>query len=219
MKKVLIAVIICVCAFARPTAADNSAAAGKVTAPAADGQAAAVRKKVFMQVGAIEKIEGDKFLMRKVETRYEFYFNEDTKVFIRTEGSIDRINEKNYLVIKGPKNSKVVLANSIYVYDSRDEYDAVIDKKEQDQDAPQKVFSAMLEGTVRKKGPLIIILENGKDYTVSYDEDTYWVITKKSDKNEIKPGERIKLFFDRFYSIRHKNYPIKVIIDRVKAGF
>jgi hypothetical protein len=202
--------------MAEPVAATSVSAVSGQEDPAAPASA---KKKIFMQVGAVEKVEGDKYVMRKTETRFEFFLDENVKIFLRAESSFEGVNEKNYIVIKGPKNKKVVLANSVYVYNSREEYEDSADKKEESTDSVKKVFSTVLEGTVTQKSPLIIRLADGTDYTVSYDEDTYWIITAKTDKNELKAGERIKLYFDKLYSIRYKNYPVKIIVDRVKAGF
>lgn len=196
--------------------------AAETATPVTAAQDAAVntaKKKVFMQVGAVEKTENDKYTMRKTETRYEFYIDDNTKIFLREETTASALREKNYVVIKGPKNKKVVLANSIYIYNNREDYESFSEKKEETPEAVQKVFSTLLEGRVKQLNPLIITLADGTEYTVSYDEDTYWILTSNSGKDEIKAGERIKLFFDKLYSIRYKNFPIKIVIDRVKAGF
>lgn len=177
------------------------------------------KRKIVLFVGAVEKIENDKYTMRKVESRYEFYIEDSTLLLLREEGSAERLNEKNYVVIKGPKNKNTVLANAVYVYESIDEYGLAADKKDEDPDAPKKVFSSMLEGVVIKKDPVMIRTEDGREYTVSHDDETYWMLIKRSNKGEIKPGERIKIYFDKFYSIRVRNVPIKVVIDRIKAGF
>lgn len=177
------------------------------------------KKKIFMIVGAMEKVENDKYTMRKTETRYEFFLDENTPLFMREEVSSGSINENNYLVIKGPKNRNTVLANAVYVYENKAGYEAAADKKEETPDAPQKVFSALLEGVVVRTDPMVIRLADGREYKVSFDSDTYWMLVKRTNKDELKPGERIKIYFDKLYSIRLKNVPIKVIIDRVKAGF
>jgi hypothetical protein len=223
MRRILLAagavllIAACVCA------ADETAAPDKLTATAAGQEsaapAAAAKKKAFVKVGAIEKIEGSKYLMRQTETRYEFFFDENTKAYLRSEGSSSDVHEKNYLVIKGPKNKKIVLANSVYIYASKAEYDESAEKKTEASEGMKMVFSAMLEGSVRQTDPLTIMLADGREYTVSYDDDTYWILTKKTDKNELKAGDRVKIYFDKLYSIRYTNYPSKVIVDRVKAGF
>jgi hypothetical protein len=218
MKKAIAGVIIIMALAAAAMAEDQAQTAPVAVTPTQDA-AAPAKKRVFMKVGAVEKVENDKFTMRQTETRYEFFLDEKTKIFLRSESAPGTLQEKNYLVIKGPKNKKVVLANSVYIYDSRDEYEGFADKKEENPDDVKRVFSAVLEGTMKQKDPLIIRLADGTEYTVSYDEDTYWILTKKADKEELKPGERIKLFFDKLYTIRYKNYPVKIVVDRVKAGF
>jgi len=60
---------------------------------------------------------------------------------------------------------------------------------------------------------------NPEKYFVSSDENTYWVFNKRSEKNEIKIGGRLKLYFDERISIRYKSYPVKIIIDRAKVGY
>ena len=219
MKKVIIAAIISVFLAAASAAAEGQPEGSAKTEALQEGSAvtAPAKKKVFMQVGAIEKVEADKYTMRKTETRFEFYTDDNTRIFLRSECGPESVAEKYYLVIKGPKNKKTILANSVYVFGSRDEYEAFQDKKE---DNPDKAFSSMIEGTVKQKDPLIITPSEGTgEYAVSFDDETYWILTKKSDKSELKPGERVKLFFDKLYSIRYKNYPIKIVVDRVKAGF
>jgi hypothetical protein len=218
MKKEVLAAILII-SFSTAAIALNETVPQPGQGQADAAASAVLKKKTFMQVGAVEKAEGDKYVMRKTETRYEFYLDEKTKIFLRTESSADALMDKNYLVIKGPKNRKVVLANSVYIYDSKEAYENSSDKKEDNPEAWKKVFSAVLEGTIKQKNPLIIRLSDGSEYAVSYDEDTYWILTKPADKSEIKAGERIRLFFDKLYSIRYKNYPVKVIVDRVKSGF
>lgn len=207
-------------------AAQNEPAQASSKTPGADdmGQesvlpAAAGKKKIYIQVGAIEKSDNSKYLMRKIDTRYEFYLNDSARIFLRSEAAIQDIQDKAYIIVKGPKNKKVVLANAIYMYANRSDYDDSIDKKDDNEDAAQKVFSFPLQGFVKQKDPLVMTLSDGRDYTVSYDDDTYLVMTKKCDKSELKPGERVKLYFDKLYSIRYDNYPIKIVIDRVKSGY
>jgi hypothetical protein len=207
-------------------AAQNEPAQASSKTPGADdmGQesalpAAAGKKKIYIQVGAIEKSDNSKYLMRKIDTRYEFYLNDSARIFLRSEAAIQDIQDKAYIIVKGPKNKKVVLANAIYMYANRSDYDDSIDKKDDNEDAAQKVFSVPLQGFVKQKDPLVMTLSDGRDYTVSYDDDTYLVMTKKCDKSELKPGERVKLYFDKLYSIRYDNYPVKIVIDRVKSGY
>ncbi len=176
------------------------------------------RKKVFIQVGAIEKVESDKYTMRKLESRIEFYITEGTPIFLRTESSTEQAIENSYLVIKGPKNKKAALANTVYIYKDKQEYLEYEGQKEKD--GEEKVFSAGLEGKVKRTDPYLVIeTASGEQFIICYDQDTYWVLTSKTNASELKPGERIKLFFDKLYSIRYKNYPIKIIIDRIKANY
>jgi hypothetical protein len=216
MKKIILTAVLalttCAAFAAEPAATMVSPAPGEGAAPAP-------KKKTFMQVGAVEKVENDKYVMRKTETRYEFYIDENAGIYLRSEASFDSLQEKCYVVIKGPKNKKTVLANAVYIYRNKAEYEGLNDKKEDLAEGQSKVFSTLLEGTLKQKDPFIITLADGREYAVSYDEDAYWIKTEKSDKSEIKAGERIKLYFDKLYSIRYKNYPYRIIIDRVKAGF
>jgi len=218
MKKIL-ATIIILLFFAAAVAAENDEQASPSGVTATQDANMPSKKKVFMKVGAIEKVESDKYIMRQTETRYEFYLDDKTRIFLRAESSPDILTEKNYLVIKGPKNRKTVLANAVYIYTSKEEYGGFADKKDEDKDDVKRVFSTVLEGTIKQKDPLIIRTAEGAEYAISYDEDTYWILTKKAEKEELKPGERIKLFFDKLYTIRYKMYPSKIVVDRVKAGF
>ncbi len=192
--------------------------------------------KVFMQVGALEKKEGDKFLLRRVSSHVEFFMTQDTPVYIREQGEKSQLETGCYLVIKGPRNSNAVIANAIYIYKNREEYEAFNELTLRDAAETGRVFNTELRGvladsteifekTDEEIRPLLLVSEeknkdgSEKKYLVSNDPDTYWVINRRTSQSELAIGDRLKLFFDRAISIRVKNYPVKVIIDKVKAGF
>lgn len=192
--------------------------------------------KVFMQVGALEKKEGDRFLLRRVSNHLEFYMEQNTPVYIREQGNKSQLTAGAYLVIKGPRNSNTAIANAIYIYKNKEEYEAFNELSLREAAETGRVFNTELRGVFAgsaevfeniRKGISPILLESeerNKDgsvkfYLVSEDEETYWVINRRTSQSEMEIGNRLKLFFDRSVSIRIKNYPVKVIIDKVKAGF
>ena len=191
---------------------------------------ASVKEKI-VQTGALEKVEGDKYTFRKVQTRIEFYLPEELKIYLKNDGGAVNLTEKAYLDIRGPKNKKAVLANTIYIYENRKMYDEMTDK---DSLPSKKSFQAPLTGIVAQKGPLmdkdekgntiqkyffIIKDDEGAEYQVCFDEDTLWINNTSALKTDILAGDRMKLFFDKRLSIRYKNYPVKIIIDKSKNVF
>lgn len=222
MNRITVFVLCALFAAAVCAAAQNEPVKSSAKTAAEDEggqQPAAEESKAYIKVGAIEKIGGSKYIMRKIDARYEFFLNGSAKLFLREEGTSDDMREKEYIVVKGPSNKKVILAKAIYIFTDRSDYDGFTDKNDVNTDASQAAASGTLQGSVRQKDPLIMMLSDGKEYTVSYDDDTYIVMTKQCDRSELKPGDRVKLYFDKLYSIRYDNYPVKVIIDRVKSGY
>ncbi|MFP4466405.1 MAG: hypothetical protein ACLFP1_05080 [Candidatus Goldiibacteriota bacterium] len=254
-------------------------------------------KRLFMQVGALEQKDGEKFLLRRRTGHVEFFTNENTKIFIKKEGSRDHLKEGKFLVVRGPRNKSVALANAVYIYDDRQAYldtqDAgreravessgtrrfnpyvegwvikreseneeqdnlrekkfdIVDEsseeyeiveseeelsgeKKDDEQEEKEIDSEYVEeretGEEEKREeneedneeyddrPFYIKLADGTVYMVSHDDNTYWIVTEESDKNEIKIGDRLKLYFDTRISIRYKSYPVRIIIERAKAGY
>ncbi|MCE5300849.1 MAG: hypothetical protein LLG37_08280 [Spirochaetia bacterium] len=196
---------------------DTGAAEKNVTEAAGeDADENAKLPQNIISVGVLEKIDGDKYILRKVQTSIEFRLNNDTKFFMKTEGRPAELSEQKIVSVRGPRNKKTILANSIYVFDSREQYEQMTGTEEF-QGSEKKQFSAPLVGTIKRADPMVITLEDGREIQVSWDEDTYWVVNKTVTKNELSPGDRIKLYFDRRISIRHKNYPVRIIIDKSKT--
>jgi hypothetical protein len=191
----------------------------------------AVLKEKIISTGALEKVEGDKYTLRKVQTRIEFYLQEGVKIYLKSDGGPVNLTEKSYIDIRGPKNKKAVLANAIYIYDNKKMYDEMTDK---DALPAKKSFQAPLTGIVIQKNPLLGKNENGDvtqkysfiikgddgvEYQVCFDEDTLWVNNTSATKSDMIAGDRMKLFFEKWLSIRYKNHPVKIIIDKSKNVF
>lgn len=174
------------------------------------------KRKFYLQTGAIESHNGNKYILRKISSKIEFFINEDVLILSKMQGSFSDIKEKNYIVIKGPHNKNTILANSVYIYKNKDEYDLFSDEKKTIE-IPTR-YSFTLEGYVKQTEPLLTIIVDGQNYIVSYDEDTKFIINKKTDRNDIKIGDSATLFFDKIISIRYDNYPTKIIISKVRAG-
>lgn len=194
--------------------------AGGVSATVSDesvGPNAAAVKEKIIQTGALEKIERDKYTLRKVQTRLEFYPADTTKFFLRTDGSAENLNDRVFLEVRGPKNKKAVLANAVYIYESRKVYEEMTDREPQ---AQKKSFQAPLLGTLKSRDQFLIITdEDGKDFILCPDDDTIWVNNKPATRADMLAGDRLKLYFDKRLSIRYNNYPVKVIIDKSKSTF
>jgi hypothetical protein len=177
---------------------------------------ASVKEKII-QAGALEKIERDKYTLRKIQTRIEFYPADTTKFFLKTDGSAENINDRVFLEVRGPKNKKAVLANAVYIYENRKVYEEMTDRETQ---AQKKSFQAPLLGTLKSRDPFLVITdEDGKDFILCPDDDTIWVNNKPATRADMLAGDRLKLYFDKRLSIRYNNYPVKVIIDKSKSTF
>lgn len=174
------------------------------------------KRKLYLQTGAIESYDGNKYILRKISSKIEFFINESVLILLKMQGSFSDIKEKNYIVVKGPHNKNTILANSVYIYKNKDEYDLFSDEKKTTE-APTR-YSFMLEGYVKQTEPFLTITVDGKNYIVSYDEDTKFIINKTTDRNDIKIGDSVTLFFDKLISIRYDNYPSKIIISKIRAG-
>jgi hypothetical protein len=177
----------------------------------------ATAKEKIVQSGALETVSGGKYTLRKIQTRIEFYLNDDTHIFLKNDGGVENISEKSYVDIRGPKNKKAVLANAVYVYKNKKMYDEMTDK---DALPSKKSFQAPLTGYVTQVSPLLIIKgDDGAEYQVCFDDDTIWSNNTAASKEELLPGNRMKVIFDKRLSIRYKNYPVKIIVDKSKNVF
>jgi hypothetical protein len=172
---------------------------------------------IMIQTGALEKIEGRKYILRKVQAHIEFYAADSTKFFLKSDSSAADLNDKVFVEVRGPKNKKAILANAVYIYESRNQYNDIMDR---DFAVPKNSFQAPLLGTIKQMQQYIILTaQDGADYLVCVDEDTIWVNNKTITKADMIAGDRLKLFFDKRLSIRYNNYPVKVVVDRSKAIF
>lgn len=190
------------------TAHQNSsgAASAKQTLSIDSSGNTVVQRNFYLRIGAIESIKNGKYLLKQKTSEIEFYVNNETKIFLTSKSTFDDINTGNYVVIRGPRNKRVALANSVSVYKDKKLFMAFNNKDEY-----------VIKGTVIQKEPFIISLDNeGRNLRIEYDEDTYWILNKEVDANEIKVGDRTNLYFDTVVSIRYKNYPIKIAINRDK---
>jgi hypothetical protein len=173
------------------------------------------KKKLYIQTGALESFNANKYILRKISSKIEFFINDSTVILLKSPGSYSDLKEKCYIVVKGPHNKKTILANSVYIYNNKEEY-ALFSDENKTSDTPIK-FSFLLEGYVKQLEPLIINTADMKDYIVSYDEDTNFIINKIGNKDNIKIGDSLTLFFDKIISIRYDNYPIKIIINKMRS--
>jgi len=177
---------------------------------------AQTQKKLYIQNGAIESCNGNKFILRKVSSKIEFFINDATLILLKMAGTFTDIKENNYLVVKGPHNKNTILANSVYIYNNKDECDLFSDEKKSSETSAK--YSFVLEGYVKKTEPFLTITSGSRDYIVSCDEDTKFIINKITSKDDIKTGDSVTLFFDKIISIRYDNYPVKIIINKIKIG-
>jgi hypothetical protein len=208
--KLFFATALLIGAFFLNAAAAQEENAGEVNPAATPGA-------ILIQTGALEKIEGSKYILRKVQSRLEFYAADNTKFFLKSDGSAADLNDKVFVEVRGPKNKKAVLANAVYIYESRNQYNDIMDR---DFAVLKGSFQAPLLGTIKQLSPYIILTaQDGLDYLVCVDEDTIWVYNKTITKADMIAGDRLKLFFDKRLSIRYNNYPIKVVVDRAKDVF
>jgi len=195
-------------------------------------------KKLFLQAGALETRDGDKYLLRKRYSHVEFYINDDIKVFLKQDGKKEDIKTGSYVVVKGPKNDTAILANSVYIYDNREEYEEFIytGREKSSEDIIRERASSLsgfiadpedkFEKIEESKRPLLLESDfytdeegNPVQFFVFPDKDTYLIYSKSTDKNEMKIGDRLYLYFDKRISIRYKSYPVKIIINRAKIGY
>jgi hypothetical protein len=174
------------------------------------------QKKLYIQNGAIESCNGNKFILRKVSSKIEFFINDSTLVLLKMAGTFSDIKEKNYIVVKGPHNKNTILANSVYIYNNKNECDLFSEEKKSSETSTR--YSFVLEGYVIKTEPFLTISSDSSNYVVSCDEDTKFIINKITSKDDIKPGDSVTLFFDKIISIRYDNYPVKMIINKIKIG-
>jgi len=181
----------------------------------------AVKKEKIIQVGALEKIEGDRYILRKVQTRLDFYMDDNTRIFMKTDGTAADITEKSFVDIRGPRNKKAVLANTVYIYPDKKTYDEMVDKDSvpASSSAGKKTFSGPLTGIVKQKEPLMITADDNKEYEVCFDEDTLWINDKPALKADMILGDRMKTYYDKRLTLRYKSVAVKVVIDKSKAGF
>ena len=64
--------------------------------------------------------------------------------------------------------------------------------------------------------PFYIKTADKKVYMVMCDASTHFTLTDKKTKEDMKPGDRLKLYFNKRITIRYKSYPIKIVIEKAK---
>jgi hypothetical protein len=196
-------------------------AAGNTLAPAG--------KKIFAKSGALEKKDGDKYILMRKSGSLEFYINGDTKIYLKEQGGPSQAARNNFIAVKGPRNKNAILANTVYVFKDKALYEGYIEKTFKDMEEVKR-FDSYVRGTVYETGsafgsvdekmrPLLVTLEDGTRVMLCYDEDTYWAAITRAGESDIALGERLMLYFNNLINIRYKNYPIRIIINRTKAGF
>jgi len=189
-------------------------------------EATQIKKRFFLQIGALENKSGDKFLLRKKNSALEFFIDDNTEIYLKEKAEFKTLEKGNYVVIKGPKNNNAILANSIYIYKDKKLYEdfnkiSEINDKTKIQEAEGIVedLGDNFGNIDEKLRPGIIDLDNHSKMLFSFDDTTYWVSVKKVNKSDLNLGDRIILYFDKRVSLRIKNIPFKIVINRIEHGY
>jgi len=214
--------------------------------------------KTFMQVGALEKKSGDKYILRKKSGELEFYLDENTVMYSTENAAPADLKEGQLVLVKGARNANAILASTVQIYNGWDIYSST---KDNEADAGANLLSGFLKGTVvRPKSeadeyeylqnkyltqemqndaaleqeaaaqgntltaepkfdyirPFYIKTVDKKVYMVMCDASTRFTLTDKKTKEDMKPGDRLKLYFNKRITIRYKSYPIKIVIEKAK---
>jgi hypothetical protein len=204
-------------------------------------------KKMFLQVGAVEKIQGTKFLLRKKADTLEFYINDSAKIFYHGQADLNYLKEGQFVAVKGARNSNTMIASSVSIYNEMDVYRSTKDdesddksgsvsgsllgtviKRESDCDEFDKMYgkpkvdgqpdASAPHGDSSYNKPFFVRTNDNRIFMVCSDADTYFVTNEKKTKEDIKIGDRVKLYFDKIISIRYDNYPVKIVIDHSKIA-
>jgi len=215
-------------------------------------------KKVFMQVGALEKQEGEKYILRKKSGEIEFYLDENTLFYSRAKAKPADINEGMLVLVKGAKNQNAALASTVQAFNNWDsyvstkdigpesgsgmlsgtikgtvvraksesnEYESLLEKyltlqaqndEALEQEAAEEGAAAVSDDEAGYVRPFYIKTADKKIYLVLSDSSTYFTMTDKKTKDDMKTGDRLKLYFNKRITIRYKSYPIKVVIEKAK---
>jgi len=214
--------------------------------------------KTFMQVGALEKKDGDKYILRKKSGALEFYLDENTIMYSTENAAPADLKEGQLVLVKGARNANAMLASTVQIYNSWDIYSST---KSDQADEGQNLLSGFLKGTVvRSKSetdeyeylqnkyltqqmhndaalqreaaeqgkssveeskadyirPFYIKTADKKVYMVLCDGSTRFTLTDKKTQDDMKPGDRLKLYFNKRITIRYKSYPVKIVIEKAK---
>ncbi|MEI7541665.1 MAG: hypothetical protein WCJ94_00215 [bacterium] len=187
-------------------------------------------KQKIIQTGFLEKVSGDKCLLRKAQSKVEFYLSDKINIFNKNDGSLSDLTDRSYIDIRGPKNKKAALANTIYIYQNKKMFDEMTDSETS---ISKNSFQSPLAGTIIRNNVMVsnsdnvsgtaqiaftVRTDDGLDYQILFDEDTIWVNNTVVTRRDLTVGDRLKLFFDKRLSIRYNNYPIKIIIDKTKKN-
>lgn len=185
-----------------------------------------IKKRFFLQIGALENKSGDKFLLRKKSSGLEFFVDDNTEIYLKEKAEFRTMEKGNYVIIKGPKNNNAILANAIYIYKDKKLFEdfnkiSEINGKTKIQEAEGIVddLGDNFSNIDEKIRPGIIILDNNSKMLFSFDDTTYWVSVKKVNKTDINLGDRLILYFDKRVSLRVKNIPFKIVINRIEHGY
>ncbi|GEM_PF-3133381 len=185
------------------------------------------QKRIFLQIGAIESKNGNKFILRKKASKLEFFVEDNiTSVFLKEVAGPQNIENNNLLIIKGPNNKKAVLANAVYIYKNKDLYNEYINKIDEERNSKYKEISGVVLNSKDKfekidenLEPVLLNLPDNEKILLFYDDDTYWVMIKKINYFDINAGDRVVLYFDKRISLRIKNIPFKIIVNRIAVGY
>lgn len=201
----------------------------KTAAPVSSTASAAPSKKLFTKIGVVESKEGEKLMLKRKTASLEYYVNNETKVFVKEQSSAKNIVQNNYILIKGPKNKSAILAGTVYIFQSKKDYDDYAAGAMQSDDEIKR-FDLFTKSSVKldtsgfdkvdeKLRPLLVDLGDGTKAIMAYDEDTYFVQVKAADQSALTAGERVTLYFADMINIRIKNYAFRVIINKAKPGY
>ncbi len=105
------------------------------------------KKKIFIQIGALESIENEKYNLRKVSDHLEFYLDDNVKIFQKRIADQNALRQWQFVVIKGPSNANSVLANSVYVFNDMESYN---ETKNDDKEDKKINVDSGIQGNVIK---------------------------------------------------------------------
>ncbi|HNZ30440.1 MAG TPA: hypothetical protein PKJ42_10630 [Candidatus Goldiibacteriota bacterium] len=144
-KKLFLASVLMLVFYAAANGADAA------VSPATDDS----EKKIFIQVGALEKQEGDKYILRKKSGEIEFYLDDNALFYSREKAKPEDMKEGMLVLIKGAKNQNAVLASTVQIYNGWDSYEST-------KDIGAESGSGMMSGTI--KGTVVRARSESNEY-------------------------------------------------------